>query len=345
MLNNNLSNAITAKCRAIYGKRLTNTNYTELLKLETVGDVCGYLKTNTPYSRYLSGISETSIHRGQLEDLLIRSRIEKYFRLCHFDFSRNKGFYHYVIRDVEVTIILRALMLINSGSNEDIITKLPSFLQEHTQINFNKIANAKSFDDLLTVLKPTPYYNVIKQFNAPNGSINFKACEHSLKTSYYKTLLEQIDKFYKGKTRDELRKIVLIEIELLNLSIIYRLRAYFNKPPEQVKTALLPFYYKLTPRAIDSLLESKHKDEYIKKMRLRDYDAKMNMIEFNYIEDYTKRLKYILNRKMIRFSSNAPVAFYALMTLTQIEIQNLTIIIEGIRYNISSQVANLLILE
>lgn len=339
------SNAIAAKARAIYGKRLTNTNYAELLRLQTVGDVCGYLKNNTAYSKYLSGVNEASIHRGQLENLLNRSRIEKYFKLCNYDFTRNKGFYRYVISNAEVSIILRALMLINSGTSEDIITKLPTFLQEYTTIDFKAISNVKNFEDLLKVLERTPYKGVLRQSNAPNGNVNFKECEHSLKTFYYKTILEQINTYYKGKTKKELRDIVLMEIELLNLSLIYRLRRYFNKPKEEIKGMLLPFYYKLNARAIDDLLDSQQKDEYIKKMRLNVYNNKMGSVTFNYIEDYTKRLKYIISRKMMRFSSNAPISFYSLMSLTQIEIDNLIIIIEGIRYNTSSQVQNLLILE
>lgn len=339
------SNAITAKARAIYGRRLTNANYMELLRLQTVGDVCNYLKVNTSYSHYLSGVNDTSIHRGQLENILQRSRLEKFFRLCNYDFTRNKGFYNYVISNVEVSIILRALMLINSGSSEDIITDLPVFLQEYTSINFKEIAKVRSFDDLLAVLDKTPYNGVLKPYEAPNGEINFRECEHSLKLFYYKTVLEQIDQFYRGKTRKELRDIVLIEIELLNLSLIYRLRSYFNKPPEDIKRQLLPFHYKLNSRALDILLQSQQKEEYIQKMRLAAYNNNMRGVEFNYIEDYTKRLKYIISRKMIRFSTNAPISFYSLMTLLQIEIDNLTIIIEGIRYNTSSQVQNLLILE
>lgn len=345
MLTSLSSNAISAKARAIYGKRLTNTNYTELLRLQTVSDVCGYLKTNTSYSRYLSGVNEVSIHRGQLENLLNRSRIEKYFSLCSYEFSKDNGFYRYVIANVEVTIILRALMLINSGSGDDLITKLPTFLQEYTYINFTALCKAKNFDELLVVLNRTPYRSVIKPYNAPNGQINFSDCEQALKTFYYTTILADIEKNYTGKTKKELTEIVLIEIELLNLSLMFRLRRYFNRPIEEIRRLLLPFHYKLTPRAIDNLLSSQQKDEYIQKMKLHTYNSSMQNVEFNYIEDYTKRLRFIINRKMMRFSTNAPIAFFALMSLTQIEIENIIIIIEGIRYNTTSQVKNLLILE
>ncbi|MFZ2539921.1 MAG: V-type ATPase subunit [Oscillospiraceae bacterium] len=346
MLTTFSSNAITAKARAIYGHRLTNNNYAELLRLQTVSDVASYLKTNTSYSEYLKGISEMQIHRGQLENLLTRSRFEKYFSLCHYDFTKDKGFYRYVISNVEISVILRAIMLLNSGSPQEIIINLPSFMQEYACFDFMELSKIKCFDDLLAVLEKTQYKNVIIRFSAPNGSINFSGCELALKTHYYKMIFALIDRYYKGKTKKELYEIVLIEIELLNLTLIYRLKRYFKKSPDEIKLQLLPFFYKLNPRTLEDLLVNQKRQQFIDNMKLRAYHSHMKNVEFNYIEDYTKRLKYIISRKRMRFSSNAPISFYALMSLTQIEIENIIIIIEGIRYQDSPlEIKKLLILE
>lgn len=340
------SNAITAKTRAIYGRRLTNNNYTELLRLRSVSDIAAYLKVNPSYAPYLKGVNEMQIHRGQLENLLNRSSFEKYFSLCHYDFTKDKGFYRYVISGAEIRVILRAIMLLNSNSPQEIIFNLPSFMQEYACFDFMKLSKIKCFADLLEVLDATPYKSVIKRFNAPNGAINFADCEHALKTHYYKTIFSLIDRYYKGKTKSELYEIVLIEIELLNLSLIYRLKRYFKKSPEEIKLKLLPFHYKINSHSLENLLEDQNKQQFIQNMRLSAYSDKMKDVDFNYIEDYTKRLKYIINKKLMRFSSNAPISFYALMSLTQIEIENIIIIIEGIRYQDSpTNIQKLLILE
>lgn len=332
MLETLSSNAITAKAKAIYGKRLTPNNYTELLRLNNVSDVCAYLKNNTNYSVYLKGINESAVHRGQLENLLTRSRIEKFFSLCHFDFSRNQGFYRYIISNAEVGIILGGIMSINSGSPQDIAATLPTFIQDYACFDFKSFSKIKNFDDLLTVLEHTPYKNVLKRFNAPNGEINFRDCELTLKTFYYKTLLDQIDHYFKGDVKKELTQIVKIEIELLNLTLIYRMKRYFKKESSEILMQLLPFYYKLNKVALTELTQPMSKAEFVKKMRLSTYNSKMNGVDVNYIEDYTKRLKYMISRKMMRFSTNTPISFYSFMTLTQIEIENIIIIIEGIRY-------------
>ncbi|WMJ22613.1 V-type ATPase subunit [Paludicola sp. MB14-C6] len=346
MLTSFSSNAIAAKARAIYGKRLTVNNYNDLLRLSTVADVCAYLKNNTSYSKYLKGIDESTIHRGQLENLLKRSRIEKYLSLCQYDFSSNNSFYQFAITNAEIHIILNTIILLGSHNTTEIISKIPSYLQDYSCLDFKEIANVKSYDDLIKVLEHTPYRNILKSFMNSNDEINYRDCEHSLKTFYYNNLIDTIEKSYTGKTRATLLQMVKTEVDITNLGIIYRLRKYFNAPPEEVKRYLLPFYYKLNPKTIEDLLSTTSKEDFIQKMRLNAYTVKMQSVNFNYIEDYTKRLKNLLSRKMMRFSTHAPIPFYALSLLTEIEVDNIIKIIEGIRYqNESSQIQKLLILE
>ena len=40
-------NAVLAKVRALYGKRLTENDYTQLMGKKTVGEVAAYLKKET----------------------------------------------------------------------------------------------------------------------------------------------------------------------------------------------------------------------------------------------------------------------------------------------------------
>lgn len=340
------SNAITTKARAIYGKRLTNKNYSEMLRLATVPDVCAYLRSNTDYARYLKGVNEAAIHRGQLESIISRSRISKYFSLLNYDFSKSKGFYSYVLTKIETDIILNAVILINSDSNEDIIANIPAFLQEHLTFDLEAISKAKDFKSLLEVLVNTKYYNVIKKYEAENGEIRFADCEFALKVFYYDWLFKQINTHYKGKIREELLNIVKIEIELLNIGLIYRLKTHFKRSPEQVKLHLLPYYYRLNKNFLNELINTKTADEFITRLKQSSYGYQLSSVEFNYIEDYTKRLKYILTRKMMRATTKAPITFYALMTLLQIEVDNIIVIIEGIRYkDEESEIQKLLILE
>lgn len=337
------SNAITAKARAIYGKRLTERNYRELLRLKSVSDVAAYLQSVEGYSSYFSDVNPLTVHRGQLELMLRRSLFDKFFRICHYDFSHKKGFYGYVIKSAEIEAIINAIVLLNSGAEQEIITTIPAFMQDYVSFDFVELAKIRSFSDLLKVLENTGYHTVLKRFDAEIGEIDVSGCEFTLETKYYQNILSQIDKNYKGKTALKLREVILSEIELTNVSIIYRLRYLYKLSPDEVKKRVIPFYHRLSKRQLEALIDNGGElgEDFLQKAKVAVWEDD----EPFYIENHTQREANKMLGKLMRFSSSAPIVFYTLMSLSQFEIQNITIIIEGIRYGIpSEEIARLLIL-
>ena len=87
MLTTVSSNAILAKSRAMYGRRLTERNYTELLNCHSVNEVANYLKNRTAYADIFEGTTTTDIHRGQLETMLKKRVFDQYASLCRYEMS------------------------------------------------------------------------------------------------------------------------------------------------------------------------------------------------------------------------------------------------------------------
>ena len=331
------ANAISAKVRAIYGRRLTAADYQELTRQRTVSDVAAYLKANPGYGVYLAGIDEMQIHRGQLELLLHRSKLERLAALAHYSFAKGAGFYSYTTLTVEADMLLRVIMLLNSNVPEEIIRTLPTYMQEFVRFDFLELSRVRSFEDLLRAVEGTPYRELLEPFRAENGQIRLSQCELALKTYAYQTILDTIDKSYTGAIRRELREAVLTEADLINLVMIYRLRTYFGWEPEQVKSQLLPFRFRLTDRAVEGMLAARNDEAFSKAMRLRAYRREMEEVSFSYMEQCTRRLSYLMARKRMHFSTEPPIVFYSLMTLIQLEVENVTTIIEGIRYGLPQE--------
>ena len=80
MLNSLSNKAMITKSRAMYGKRLTNENYQDLVRMKSVREIASYLKETPGYADVLSNIYPESVHRGQLELLLHKSLFNKYIR-------------------------------------------------------------------------------------------------------------------------------------------------------------------------------------------------------------------------------------------------------------------------
>jgi len=88
MLNSWSNRAMAAKCRAIYGRRLTARDYAALCRVGRVPDAVAYLKTRTAYRDHLHSLGE-DVHRGELEETLRRAYLERLQRLLRFNTQKN----------------------------------------------------------------------------------------------------------------------------------------------------------------------------------------------------------------------------------------------------------------
>ena len=61
------ANAVLAKARAMYGKRLTAQNYTDLLACRSVNEAAAYLKAHTVYADAFEGVTMGSLRRWQID--------------------------------------------------------------------------------------------------------------------------------------------------------------------------------------------------------------------------------------------------------------------------------------
>lgn len=85
-------NALSAKARAKFGKRLTLQNFNELLACQSVGEAALYLKNRTYFGPFLSEVRSVDVHRGRLEELLRRKSFEDYSSLVRYSNTRDGSF-------------------------------------------------------------------------------------------------------------------------------------------------------------------------------------------------------------------------------------------------------------
>ena len=130
MLHLYAGNAIVAKIRAIFGKRLTAADYAQMARKRDVGEVAALLKENSSYALTLKNVSETTVHRGQLEELLKKDIFYKYTVLRNYDSSGSR-FYDFILVRLEIDEILRCLMLMRSHESTDFVIDMPTFLLNH----------------------------------------------------------------------------------------------------------------------------------------------------------------------------------------------------------------------
>lgn len=347
MLTSFSNKAIMTKAMSMYGKRMTNEQYMELLHKKTVAEIAAYLRDETGYSEALKGIQPTAIHRGQLEILLRKERFSRYLRLIHYDNSRNDSYYRYLIIEIEIEQILQMVQLLNSNRAEEYITQYPAFLEHSSRVNLMELAKVRSFDDLLRVLGDTPYGKLIMQCR-PLGDelIDYTKCEVILMSYYYQHVEDIIDQSFRGKTRVHLHEIFQTHLELINISTVYRMKKFFPEiKPENIAKCILPVWKRIPQKELDRLIAAPTAEDFLAEIAASPFAKFVGSDDFTFIEYSTSCINYHMSRRYLRFATDAPTVFTAYMSLCRIELGNITTIIEGVRYGVPpSEIKKMLIL-
>lgn len=337
MLNSMPSKALIGKIRSLYGKRINPEEYSEILKKSSVSEVCEYLKNNTDYSATLKPYNEATMHRGQLEVLIERDIFETYVRLKKFnDIISNTNIFAYITRKLEIREILYCIQLINADQSEEYINALPSYFIKHASFDLIEMARSKTFSQLLSSIKSTHYYNTLKDIPTNSlGKVDYSECEISLYNEYYRDVIESMSKSLSKSEHDEVTEMIKMSILIKNILIIYRMKIYYNETEDEIKRCLIKAGMK--ERYFDKLIDAASSEDFFKAVKTIPFIKKYSLSDSDSFSEDMHKILYEMYVKKIRMSQNAFVVFYSLFSLYDFERENLTNIIEGIRYGIGQK--------
>jgi V/A-type H+-transporting ATPase subunit C len=336
--------ALAAKAKAMYGERLTKADYDELLRKRSVQEIAGYLKNETHYDKILEGINESSIHRGYLEVLIRQRLFLDFVQLVRYGESINK-FYQYGILQIEIKQILLTLRFLKETERGGQISQLPLFANKMTSFDLQKLVNVNTYDELLSVLKSTPYYKILVPTKPkPGEELDYTACEIALNAYYHIEVLGHIKNEFSGEAKDQLLDVFNTRIELDNITKIYRLKKYYKSTPEDIIKVLNPTTVKIPRKTLFKWIETKTADEFVDALSTTAYKSSINRKDFVYIEYHMDSIMYNINKHFIRFATDPNVVMIAYMNLLEIETRNIIDIIEGVRYKVETdKISKLLI--
>lgn len=331
-----------AKVHCLYGMRLDDGDYSRLLQKRTIAEIAGYLKNETYFSGALTEVKEDLVHREQLESLVEQHMLNIYLRLSKYSYDDKLFFTMYRMKN-EIEQLLFAMRLLNAGEINKFIVSLPVYLAKHLSIDLFAIAKAKNYDDLLTVVEHSDYYNIIGRFRPSSigKPVDIPACESSLLTYFYARILDMVRENYDAATRKHLERLLHYQIDFHNVSLIYRMKRYFNGTSKSIAGYLLPIHARLGKKAYLEMLDAPDVSaltEILKRYKsswLYPDDDLTGGTEQMIVKIQRQRQK--ITRNVFRFSFKPVVVVVCYMTLMNIEAHNIINIIEGTRYNVSPE--------
>lgn len=335
-------NATVAKMHAVYGKRLRQEDYLALLACPTVSDAAVYLKNHTYFHRTLEGIDTSFIHRENLENILLRSLMDNYFRILDFENIGGDEFYSYKTVKTEIDEILICIQCLNAGTS-DHITTLPIYMNKFTSFNLLELAKVSSFSELLSLTEKTPYADILREFAPKNTGereehIDYAGCELKLRTYYYKRLLRSL-KAFGSETRTQLKDFIAMQIDIINIINSYRMKKFFSADAEGIRARMIPIYLRVSEEKMDALYSAHDEKDFREQLSSTYYGREMTGggIDISDTENALAKLRFIRARSAFGRAFSAPVCFYTFNCLAETEVKNIIRIIEGIRYGLPSK--------
>lgn len=337
MLSTFSSNAILAKTRAMFGQRLKEADYRALLNCATVNDIAAYLKQHTWYAETLAPVNERDAHRGYMEMLMRQKLFRDFSSLCRYELSVGEHFADYLIARSEIEQIMHSLMLLAAGKSEAYVFSLPPYLSQHTHIDLHALSKTKNFHDFLSALGNTRYRRLLEPYApSPGEKIPFAKIENELYTVLYENVYRTINRYAHGKAKRELRELFDSYLDFENYARIWRMKYFYHMSSEEIRPLLLPFG-SFSQRQLDGMLGASDASEVKERMSRTSRGKQAARLDYNFVDELPLRVRHLQSRHAIRFSTHPSVIMLSYIFLMEIEMENITNIIEGIRYQIPKE--------
>lgn len=343
-------NAITAKVRALYGQRITRSQYEELARKRSTSEIAAYLKERTHLAGVLAQVQPATVRSDQLETVLRRARYYKYLSLRNYASPKDRDFYdQYVLRVIEIEQILQMIRLINIGRTREFISGYPAFADSGLQISLDRLARVKTYDDLLTALEGTDYHDPLLHYRITDKSqpiVDYAHCEMTLMNCYYTAMKKVVARSFTGKARQEIEDIMATKIALENLIIGYRMKKYYPQmSPEEIRSYLLDFWREPPKRQVEALLNAPDAERYLELLRSTRIARGLPEEEIGSIGFGSQSIRNLLSERYMRRTQNPATAFVSHMFLSEMEIENIVRLVEAVRYGMEpAEILNLLVI-
>ncbi len=335
---NNTNNAIMTKAKSMFGNRLKAENYQLLLQKNNIPEVSAYLKNETYFHSSLNGINDKAVHRGQLELLIKSNLFDRFSRLMRYASNDSSDFYRFAIIESEIIQLLAIVRSFMANDSTSYIAAMPTYMEDHMCFDLTKLGKANDFSALLEALKDTKYYDILSRFAKEKiQDLNYVALESELYSYYYHEVLRLSKKNFSGQVLKNVEDIIYTEIELNNISKIYRLKKYFKSSPTEIRKYMVNVNRFFSKKELDDMIENLDSEGVINKLLESRYKAYIKDEKFEKIEYFIQKINYEINKKLIYFSNNSNVVLLSYMNLSLIEVENIIDIIEAARYGIPSE--------
>ena len=226
---------VSAKAKAMYGKRLTDTDYDRMIQENSIWGVASYLKAHPLYSDALADLTEAMSGRALLETL-IRGTVDADYKKLEFylsdaDRQTVKAYLQRGEIDFIIGLIIRLRNKSGTGNNQ-ITATVPQAMDMNYSEKIQSLVEANSFSEIKAILGETKYAGVLDGFDLERSET--LGIEQALCNEFYRRLFKTVASNYGGSEARDIKKHFGMRIDIENVRRFIRMRRFgMHKNPEK----------------------------------------------------------------------------------------------------------------
>lgn len=329
---------ITTKVRAMERHLLTDEQFREMAELEDVRSAADYLKQQPSYSEIFSGLDDSKLHRGYLEQLLSQSEYRDFTKLYRFSNLSQRKFLDLYFMHYEIDIIKQILRhVINHQTASLDLSMFQDFFDKHSAIDLIALAEAENLQDFISRLEASVYHGLLIRL-ADNERVSVFDYELQLDLFYFKSIWSVKSKVLSKKEQKILDECFGCRLDLLNIQWIYRSKLYYSLSEADIYALLIPVRYRLKTPQIQQLVEAPGMTEFYQILKNTAY-GRYAGADLDSSPDVEALYHQILNRIYNNTSRKYPYSIAVLdsyLYFKELEMQKIITTLEGIRYGLSA---------
>ena len=313
--------SMAAKIRAKSGKLLRDTDFDALAALSSLEDIAAYLKKTEGYGPYID--TNGGVWRDKLEENIYFSLINDYDSFYLFANAENKKFLDLYFLKREIWIIKS---LIYSILNSD-APSLESLPEKPRSFDTSKAQKCKTLSDLKYLLENTRYGGIIDE------SKTIFENETALDKYYFDCMFKAVDGA-KGEDRKAAAELIGSETDATNILWIVRAKEFYSMAPGKIRESVLQNSFRLSKYMREKMIDAGDAGEVIKMTQNTAYkELFADGAKSNALSSYLLKQNY----KILKKYPYSSVAALAYLHIKRFEIQNITSVIECVRYKITPE--------
>ncbi|MDR1157128.1 MAG: V-type ATPase subunit [Oscillospiraceae bacterium] len=326
--------AVATKVRAMYSRRLMPEDYLKIASFKRVSEVVAYLRNHPGWRGALSG-SQEETRRSPLEAALRHYLLEESLSILHYISREDRFLSNNRVLLTEMEQIMLFLRYARAGRADEYHFDAPPFFDRHSRIHYSMLSKAATYEDMLAAVRETNFYTPLARLPlTEEGFPNYTTVETVMRSHYYRALLDMIGARYHGKTLAVLNESVGVEVDMINIMTLMRVRRYFSHQLGDVLSMLIPAHYKLTPAFIREMYTAATEEDAWGLLCASPYGKFFSSHVYTHIEEYYYQFLYEFNRRALSGASPSVYTPLAYLSLRQVELKNLINVIECVRYGL-----------